>query len=221
MKLINNALNFLYPNVCGICKRICDKPICNNCKNRINKKVINNRKVYISTKKRHFDEHMYIFKYTDIIRNLIVEYKFKESSYLYKTFSYMILENKKVIDYIKKYDYIICVPIHKKRKENRGYNQSELIINEVCKINNEFNLVKDILIKKENTKAQSSLNKIDRVINIQNAYEIDLSKKDIINNRKILIFDDIYTTGSTVNECARMLKKYGTKDIGILTIAKA
>ena len=220
MNLINNVLNFFYPNICGICGKIDKKPICNNCKNRINKKIVNGRKVYITTKKRHFDEHMYLFRYKDYIRELMISYKFKGKSYLYKTFAYMILENKKAIKYLEKYDFIICVPIHKKRKKSRGYNQSELIIKDICKINKKFVLESNVLIKTKNVKPQSSLNKEDRIANISNAYKVNKYKADMIKGRSILIFDDIYTTGSTSDECAKLLEEYGAQNIGILTLAK-
>lgn len=163
---------------------------------------------------------MYIFKYTDIIRDTIIKYKFNEKSYLYKTFSYLILNNEKIIKYINKYDYIICVPIHKKRKKSRGYNQSELIIKDVCKNNKNIKMENDILIKIKNVKPQSSLDKKARVTNIKNAYILNMKNKEKILDKKILIFDDIYTTGSTANECARVLKTYGAKKVGILTIAR-
>lgn len=163
---------------------------------------------------------MYIFKYTDIIRDTIIKYKFNEKSYLYKTFSYLILNNEKIIKYINKYDYIICVPIHKKRKKSRGYNQSELIIKDVCKNNKNIKIENNILIKIKNVKPQSSLDKKARVTNIKNAYILNMKNKEKILDKKILIFDDIYTTGSTANECARVLKTYGAKKVGILTIAR-
>jgi len=220
MNLLEIVLNFFYPNTCAICEKICDTPICNDCMHRINKNLISGRKVYIQTKERYFDEHIYLFRYRDIIRDLIIKYKFNEKSYLYKAFSYMILKNQKIMKYIKKYDIIICVPIHKKRKKCRGYNQSELIIEDVCKNDKTLKYVKDLLIKTKNIKPQSSLNKEDRILNISNVYKIDINKKEIIKDRKILIFDDIFTTGSTANECAKILKKYDAEKVGILTIAR-
>jgi len=220
MNLLENVLNFFYPNICGICEKICDKPICNNCLHRISKKLISVRKVYLQTKNRYFDEHIYLFRYTDVIRELIINYKFNEKSYLYKSFSYMILNNKKIMNYIENYDIITCVPIDKKRKKYRGYNQSDLIIKDLCKNNIKLKYENNILIKIKNLKPQSELNKEDRIINILNAYEININKKQILNDKKILIFDDIFTTGSTANECAKILKKHGAKKIGILTIAR-
>ena len=220
MELFNIVLNFLYPNVCGVCKKVCKNPICNNCMNKLNKDNKKKRKVYIQTNYRFIDEHIYLFRYKGIIRELMVKYKFKEESYLYKSFSYMILKNEKIMNYINRYDYILPIPIHKKRKKQRGFNQSELIVKDICKNEQRIKYEKDILIKIKNVKPQSSLNKTERKINILDAYEIDKSKIDRIKDSNILLFDDIFTTGSTANECAKVLKKYGARKVTILTIAK-
>lgn len=220
MKLLRIVLNFIYPSVCGVCKKVCDTPICNNCMNRLHKDNIDGRKVYIQTKDRFIDEHIYLFRYTGIIRKLMIQYKFKEESYLYKSFSYMILKDEKIMKYIKKYDYIVPIPIHKKRKKQRGYNQSELILKDINKNEKTIKFEKDILIKIKNVKPQSSLNKTERKINILDAYKIDERKIEKIKDADILLFDDIFTTGSTANECAKILKKYEARKVAILTIAK-
>lgn len=120
---------------------------------------------------------------------------------------------------MKKYDIILVVPISKKREKERGYNQSELIAKEISKIIS-AKIVKNVLYKIKNTQPQSTLNKRQREQNAKGAY----IAKNIsqIENKKILIIDDIYTTGNTVNQCARMLTEKGINkgDIGILTIAK-
>ena len=76
----------------------------------------------------------------------------------------------------------------------------------------------NVLIKIKNNVAQSTLSKSERISNVKNAYEIQNEK--LINCKKILLIDDIYTTGNTVNECSRILKYKGAKEIGIFTISK-
>ena len=76
----------------------------------------------------------------------------------------------------------------------------------------------NIIIKYKNIVPQSTLNQNGRKENIKNVYKV--INKEKIKNKKILILDDIFTTGSTVNECSRILKEAGAKEIGILTIAK-
>ena len=79
-------------------------------------------------------------------------------------------------------------------------------------------ILNNCLIKTKNIIEQSKLNKEERKINIQGVYEIKNSA--LIKNKKILLIDDIYTTGSTVNECSKILNKGKTNKIGVLTIAK-
>ena len=189
--------------------------MCNECEEKINQKLVCNIDKY---ENKFFSEHLYLFKYEENIRRSILEYKFNDKAYLYKTFSKIIIKNEKICGFLKKYDIIIPVPIHKKRFNVRGYNQSELIAKEIAKNIKNIKFENNILFKIQNTNPQSTLNKLDRSINAQNAYSIKNSER--LKNKNILLLDDIYTTGSTVNECSRILKLNNAKDIGIITLAK-
>lgn len=167
--------------------------------------------------KFNFEEHLYIFKYQGIIRDLIIDYKFNEKSYLYKLFVNFLIKNEKFFQILKSYDTIIPVPISKKRKKQRGYNQSSLIAKELAKKLN-IDYKNKSLIKTKNITEQSKLNKEEREKNIQGVYELYNLKK--LKDKNILLIDDIYTTGSTVRECGKILKQANPKKIGILTLAK-
>lgn len=88
----------------------------------------------------------------------------------------------------------------------------------VVKFCRKFLVVNNCLIKTKNIIEQSKLNKEDRRQNIQEVYE--LKNRQLIENKKILLIDDIYTTGSTVNECRKILIKGNPNKIGILVLAK-
>lgn len=197
-----------------MCGEINENYICNNCYENI-KKI---KKCVINEyNNRNFSKHLYIFRYEGIIRNKIIEYKFEDKGYLYKMFAKIILSDKKTCNFIKKYDVIIPVPISKKRKKKRGYNQSELVANELAQKLNQ-DIWTDIIIKKKDNKPQSELNKLERIKNVEDIYEIN--KPIEVKNKKVLLLDDIYTTGSTVNEIARKLKQNQTQEIGVITLAK-
>lgn len=214
MNFINSALDYFFPPICGMCGEINENYICNNCYENI-KKI---KKCVINEyNNRNFSKHLYIFKYEGIIRNKIIEYKFEDKGYLYKMFAKIILSDKKTCNFIKKYDVIIPVPISKKRKKKRGYNQSELVANELAQKLNQ-DIWTDIIIKKKDNKPQSELNKLERIKNVEDIYEIN--KTIEVKNKKVLLLDDIYTTGSTVNEIARKLKQNQTQEIGVITLAK-
>ena len=190
MNFINSALDYFFPPICGMCGKINENYICNNCYENI-KKI---KKCVINEyNNRNFSKHLYIFRYEGIIRNKIT------------------------CNFIKKYDVIIPVPISKKRKKKRGYNQSELVANELAQKLNQ-DIWTDIIIKKKDNKPQSELNKLERIKNVEDIYEIN--KPIEVKNKKVLLLDDIYTTGSTVNEIARKLKQNQTQEIGVITLAK-
>ena len=107
--------------------------------------------------------------------------------------------------------------MYKTKQSVRGYNQCELIAKELSKELN-VNFEKNNLIKIKDTKTQSTLSKSQRKENIKGAFQINNEAR--IKNKKIILIDDIYTTGSTVNECSRILKKSGAKEIIVVTIAK-
>lgn len=165
-----------------------------------------------------FNKHGYLFKYGGQIRKLLIDYKFNNKPYLYKTFSNIILNDKKIIDFINNYEMIIPVPIHKKRLNSRGYNQSELLAREISKKMKDIQFINNVLIKTKNNVAQSTLSKEERILNVKDIYEIQ--NNNIIKEKSIILVDDIYTTGSTVNECSRILKENGAREIGIFTISK-
>ena len=211
---MTNLLNLIYPNVCGFCNKVCKNELCSKCKVKIRNSQIN---IIIKPKNKYFKELISIFKYEGIIRDKILQYKFEDKAYMYNTFAKIILKNEKICGLLKKYDIIIPVPIHKKRKAQRGYNQTQLIASKISKYL-KIKLCDDVLIKSKNTIAQSKLNKNKRKQNIKGAFKILNSEK--IQGKNILLFDDIYTTGSTVNECSKILTRAGAKRIGVLTIAK-
>ena len=105
----------IFPPCCLICGKLTNKILCNECKKELYEKAI--FKVEDNKNKDlYFEKHIYIFLYKDKIRNLILDYKFNDKSYLYKLFSKIIIKNEKICGILKKYDIIIPVPIHKKRK---------------------------------------------------------------------------------------------------------
>ena len=214
---IEKILNLIFPQVCGICEKITPKLLCNKCKILLEKEKYFNIDDYSQDNTKYFDEHIYLFKYQGLIREKIIEYKFNERAYLYKTFVNFWLNDKNTCRIFSNYDIIIPVPIHKKRKLERGYNQTELIAKAIAN-QTRLKLEKNVLLKQKNIVSQSSLNKNDRKQNVKNAFIVNNIEKVI--NKKILLFDDIYTTGSTVNECAKILKRAGAKQVGVLTIAK-
>ena len=202
--------------MCGICGKLEQKSLCNKCKIKKQKSAICKIEDYKNTSS-YFDEHIYLFQYNGEIRDAILKYKFDEKSYIYRTFLEFIKNNENICAQIKKYDIIIPVPISKKRLNTRGYNQSSLIAKNLAQeLNIEYS--EKILIKIKDNKPQSEMKQDTRKSNVRGVYKV--INKERINNKKVLIVDDIFTTGSTADECARVLKDNNAESIGVFTLAK-
>lgn len=154
------------------------------------------------------------FEYRSVGKELIYSLKFKGEVRV----SDIIAELMK--DRIKnenlKIDAVVPVPIHPNKLKTRGFNQSYLIAEALGQKLDKPLL--DCLIRIRETKEQYNLDRVQRFTNIVDAFSVKiLYNMNKYNN--ILLVDDIYTTGSTVNECSKMLKKAGVKSIFVITAA--
>lgn len=209
--MIQKILKILFPTSCTMCGKICNTWICPKCYILLKK----NLKFTTIIKKDYTLYSMCL--YEGIMRRLLLSFKFKEKAYISNLFVELLMKNKEFSKKIESYDYIISVPMHKKKQANRGYNQTEVIadrIETVFKIKH----LKNCLIKIKQNKKQSALNEKQRIENVKNVYKLE--NKNEINNKRILLLDDIYTTGSTVKACVDELKKGKPKIIDVLVIAK-
>ena len=173
-------------------------------------------KSYTKYETETLDKIVELKEQNDIIKKTLKNMKKQE----YEIFIMFYYEGRKIneiCEILKTYDIIIPVPLNKSRKKERGYNQTELIAKEISKNIKNLKYL-NILEKTKNAVPQSTLNKAQRLKNLENAYKL---KKEInIQDQKILIFDDVFTTGTTANECAKIIKTIGNNKISIFTIAK-
>lgn len=209
MPSFEKALDLIFPPTCEKCGKV-GKYICDRCFIELQKYEIKN--TYNKNKSVY-----YMYKYKDIIRELLINYKFNEKSYLCHLWAELILKNKNACRFLENCDIIIPVPLHIKRKMERGYNQTQLILKQLEK-KFSINVNNGVLKKIKNIKPQSKKGITEREKDIKGAFFVE-NKKYIID-KKVLIFDDIYTTGSTTNECKKILLQAGAKKIKIFAIAK-
>lgn len=212
--LLEKILNLIFPRVCGFCGKLDKNSLCARCKLKLNKIL---RCKTEKAEDKNFSYLVYLFDYDGIIREKLIGYKFNDMTYLNETFVNFVIKNEKICGFLKKYDIIIPVPIHSKRRKQRGYNQSELMARNIAK-NTGLEIVADALVKVRNNTAQSTLNREDRQNNVRKVYGIKNFEK--IKNKRVVLVDDIYTTGSTVNECSRVLKNAGASEVAVLVVAK-
>ena len=118
----------------------------------------------------------------------------------------------------KKYDLVLPVPVHRSKRLRRGYNQADLIAEEFCRRTG-LHLDDDILVRTRETHIMRSLGPDARRENIRGAFAVRKRRLSDIEGRNILLTDDIYTTGATVDELARVLKDNGAARTDFLAFA--
>ncbi|MFH1392399.1 MAG: ComF family protein [bacterium] len=141
-----------------------------------------------------------------LLKKAIHTFKYKFVKDLARPLAKLLL---KKIDF--DYDFIVPVPLHSRRLRWRGFNQAELLAKEIDK-----NKVLSALIKIKNTKPQVQFSEKQREQNITNAFKCVCD----LTNKKVLLIDDVETTGSTLRECEKALLQAGAKQVYCLTLAK-
>ncbi|MCP3676228.1 MAG: ComF family protein, partial [Deltaproteobacteria bacterium] len=117
----------------------------------------------------------------------------------------------------QEYDIITPVPLHRKRLQERGFNQSLLLARGVAK---RYRIPIDYpnLRRVRATAPQINLSGNERKANVRGAFEV--RKGAPFSKKRVLLIDDVYTTGATVSECSKALKKAGANEVGVLTLAR-
>ncbi|HAM37798.1 MAG TPA: hypothetical protein DCP53_00135 [Elusimicrobia bacterium] len=230
-RIIDVFVDFFFPNICVICGKNTNNTkssVCHTCIQKID---------YIKTShcvtcyqplpdggahcwqckrtKYHFEIIIAVGKYTGILRELIL--KFKEKDFLKENLGEILLNALKSNLNIDKIDYIVPVPLSKKREFYRGYNQAMLLAEYISGKTGK-NIIVNNLIRVKNTKAQYELNREERLLNLKDVFE--LKEPWFFKNKSIVIIDDIATTCSTLEECSRVLKKSGAKNVYGLVLAR-
>ncbi len=157
-------------------------------------------------------------KYNNFYKVLLSNFKFGYNKNVANSFIKIIepylVKNK---HYFQEFDIITSVPLHFQRKKFRGFNQSELLGELIC-INLNKKYYNDVLVKTINTPPQTTVEKHMRKRNIENAFVVNSGYN--VKNKKILIIDDIFTSGNTLEECARTLILQGAEVVGAFTLLK-
>ncbi len=201
-----STIDILEYQFCPGCqKRLVDGKICPTCKKFIK---INGLYFAAPYQNKLVKKMITQFKYEPFVKEL------KESlSYLIIT--HLQLCGKKDSDFSE--FILIPVPLEEKRLKWRGFNQSEEIGKELVKFL-KIPLISNLLYKTKQTLPQMELTAEKRKENMKGAFS--LKNKEKISGRKILLVDDVYTTGSTMQECAKVLKEAGAKEVWGVVVAR-
>lgn len=164
---------------------------------------------------KEFTKGISLYVYEGLGKEIIKKFKFQDKGYLKKVLGSLVAKKLEELG-LKYLDIVIPVPMTVKKTNNRGYNQSELLGNIISKKLG-IPIDKSIIIKTKGTGEQNKLKGEQRRKNLKNVFIVkDISK---IENKKILLVDDVYTTGSTINEISKLLKNKGSGDIYFATVA--
>lgn len=153
--------------------------------------------------------------YNSFARELVHQFKFNEKSYHYEPIAHLMHQTmieRSLIDF----DLMIPVPVHWRKEAIRGYNQSQLLAEELSRLTG-IPVDKKSLIKSAWTYEQNRLSKSQREENLKGSFSIRTGAS--LFGKRILLIDDIYTTGNTLKACASVLSKAGAKDVTGLVFA--
>lgn len=168
------------------------------------------------TKPNHFQMARSILVYNEKSAHLIHSFKYGRKTAALSTFNAFWQLSDLTQDFLD-IDLIIPIPLHKKRLQWRGYNQAQLLAETFFRDQRQ-KICPFLLTRVKNTPPQTGLKGRDRRNNIRGAFSVGNPEK--IASRKILLIDDVYTTGSTLNECALTLIKSGAESVKVLTLAR-
>ena len=152
--------------------------------------------------------------YKPPVSNLIRGLKYDNKRYLAEALGGFILTS--YIENNLSCDFVVPVPLHLDRQRERGYNQSELLCGKLAEVI-KLPIRTDIMERTKNTLSQADLEKQDRIKNVEEAFKV--VNKKACKNAIILLVDDVYTTGSTLNACAKSLFKAGANKVYCITPA--
>lgn len=220
-------LDVVFPSFCCQCGKIISKSdagVCVSCHHILDSYVTNYNKDYIfeieekihGSRKWYVDDGVWAFNYNSHVSQLMYSMKFKNNK------SLAILLARYLINAVSsmswQFDAVTFIPITKNRMWSRGFNQSQLMARYIAKGLNK-DLIETLYIKNDDI-AQKKLSSNERFIHTYQKFDI-LPDCTNMDSNAILIVDDVYTTGATINECARILKMNGVNCVYVSIAAYA
>lgn len=219
------ALDMLYPPRCPFCDKVTEKsePICPSCRKKIHptgdtvcmrcgKPLSDKRAEFCmdcAKHKHHFIQGKAVWVYEKPVPESIYRFKYQNKREYGRAYAKEMAERYGTWIRTKQIQAVVPVPLHKNRKRKRGYNQAEIIAEELGKILG-LPVYTDLLARVRDTMPQKMLNQTERKNNLKKAFKTTESSVQL---QYILIVDDIYTTGSTLDAAAAALIEAGSKGV--------
>jgi ComF family protein len=226
--MFNSFLNILFPESCPVCNRKSDDhrtaPICSSCWEtvipytgaacrRCGKPLVSNESSICGACHKngpYFDGAQSFGLHEGALQKAISLFKFHRI----KRLSIPLSEKLSMMK-LPHVEMVLPVPLHKKRLREREFNQSALLAGEIAR-RSDIVLMLNTLIRKKNTLPQVGLSAKERRKNIRNAFEV--TDPQAVKGRRLMLVDDVFTTGATAQECSKVLKKAGAKEVHVVTL---
>lgn len=186
---------------------LCDCPIppedhlCNTCQ----------------THTHFFDRAVSCMSYKDEIRSAILKFKFYHRIDLYRPMAAFMCRRVAPLHNESPFDFMVCAPQSKQSYRERGYNQAALLAEQIAK-DVKLPYIKDAFLKIKETPKQSTLSYRERMKNVEHAFKLNTSLPSL-RGKRIVLVDDVLTTGATADALSNLLKRAGAKYVLVLTMA--
>lgn len=239
--LLSQIGHWIFPQTCELCGDgpleegyVCpsclsnftkpERPLCFRCGEPVHGAVsVADECPHCDGHEHHYDFARACFLNKGDVRNLVLKLKYSRRIYFGRSLGRMLAGLwEEYEDVLAGRDWLLVpVPIHAGRLRQRGYNQAEELANALAGIKKLK--VRHALRRKRDTRSQTSLNREERFNHVRRLYEIKPSclKNGVLDNADVLLIDDVLTTGSTAEACARELKKAGAATVGVLSVLRS
>lgn len=216
-KLWDNILDYIWPQFCLGCEQE-GSLLCQNCLNEI-QLLPADYQAWPEAKNDFVFSHCYVCLdyHQNLTQNLIKNFKYQYLQILQAPLTKILAKKIEQLNLNK--DFIITnVPLHPKKRKKRGFDQTEILAKNLStKINAPYY---PLLKRCKNTKPQAQLERIERLDNLQEAFVAKEIDQNLVQNKTIILIDDVATTGTTLNEAAKALLRLAPKEIIALVLAK-
>ena len=218
----------IYPKKCPFCGKIFSGGICEECRKKLpwieepickrcGKPIQSEVKEYCydcSRRKHYFNEGRALLVHKKPVTDVVYALKYKDKRIYGEILAKEMAKAYSGYMRARRADLIVPIPLHKSRRRKRGYNQAEILAGVISKETG-IPYDKDVLFRVKKTVAQKEYGNRQRYKNIRGAF---IAKKDM-TGKNIFLIDDIYTTGSTLDEASKILTKAGALNVYFLVLS--
>lgn len=155
--------------------------------------------------------------YNDASRQVVLDFKYGDRMHAAQTFAAWMM--RAGADLIAQSDVLVPVPLHNRRLWQRRFNQSAVLAAGLSSLCGKPH-VPDAMQRLKFTTSQKGLSRNERLANVKNAFAVNVRRATKLHGKNVLLIDDVFTSGATLNECAKTLKNAGAAQVFVLTVAR-